>query len=70
MLLPQLLFPDSVAARLFTPALLGIGGTAVLALLLAILFVPADRRGRNHCNGLKLDHLKQDALTEGPSRSE
>lgn len=70
MLLPVLLLPDSDAARVLTLALLAIGGSAVLTLIVAILFGPADRRGKNHYIVLELNQSEHRELSDGAKRSE
>jgi hypothetical protein len=65
MLFPQLLIPDSAVAKILTLALLGIGASAVLLLLLESLFNPSFRRGEGRNNFLELNQAGLSELTDG-----
>ena len=61
MLFPQLLIPDSAVAKVLTFALLGIGASAVLLLLLESLLNSSFLRGEGRDNLLGMN---QDSLRE------
>ena len=65
MLFPQLLIPDSAVAKILTLALLGIGASAVLLLLLESLFNRSFRRGEGRHNFLELNQAGLSELTDG-----
>lgn len=65
MLFPQLLIPDSAVAKILTLALLGIGASAVLLLLLESLFNRFFRRGGGRHNVLVVNQAGLSELTDG-----